>query len=97
MKGDLHPAAVRLSSALPCRTHTRADYRAEAGLRPLGRPPKGAPRVIQKPGVGRGGNQGKRVVIAGREYGSMGEACKTLRIGHSTFYRMLDDGRAVRA
>ena len=23
MKGDLHPAAVRLSSALPCRTHER--------------------------------------------------------------------------
>ena len=23
MKGDLHPAAVRLSSALPCRTHIR--------------------------------------------------------------------------
>ena len=25
MKGDLHPAAVRLSSALPCRTHERAE------------------------------------------------------------------------
>ena len=23
MKGDLHPAAVRLSAALPCRTHER--------------------------------------------------------------------------
>ena len=97
MKGDLHPAAVRLSSALPCRTHTRTDYRAEAGLRPVGRPPgHNRPRVIQKPGVGRGNNQGKRVVISGREYPSMGDACKTLRIGHSTFYRMLDDGRAVR-
>ena len=97
MRGDPHPAAVRLSAALPCRTHERPDYRAEAGVRPLGRPPKGAPRVTQKPGIGRGNNQGKRVIIAGREYPSMMDACRTLHIGHSTFYRLIASGAAVRA
>ena len=95
MRPDL-AAALRLSASLPCRTHMRTDYRAEAGVRPLGRPPKGTPRVIQKPGIGRGNNQGKRVRVMGRDYRSMCEACKTLGIGHTTFYRMLDDGRAVR-
>ena len=96
MRPDLE-AALRLSCALPCRTHYAADLRREAGLRPVGRPTtRDKPRRILKPGVGRGNNQGKRVVIAGREYASQAEAVRALRIGHATFYRMLGDGRAVR-
>lgn len=93
MKDDLPEAAYRLACLFQqegkIRTHVRADET----------PKQGGSRVklrAVKPGVGRGGNQGKIVTIAGRIYDSMKEACERLHIGHKTFYDMLKDGRAVR-
>ena len=53
-------------------------------------------RIPKMPGVGRGGNQGKPVEIAGRTYRSMKAACTALHIGHARFYEMLDTGKAKR-
>ena len=88
MTGDIPSAALRLMSTLPVRTVCRAPVeRREYGT---GR------RIIKKPGIGRGNNQGRAVRIGKREFASMKEACRTLSIGHSTVYEMIADGRPVR-
>ena len=88
MTGDIPSAALRLMSTLTVRTVCRTPpERREYGT---GR------RIIKKPGIGRGNNQGRAVRIGKREFPSMKEACRIMNIGHATFYVMIADGRAVR-
>ena len=97
MKADPPAAALRLMAALPCRTHyapTRAELlsqaeRDNARVRSIAREYKTVGN--------RNGPKGREVRIGGRPYASMNEAIRALRISNTTFYRMLADGRALRA
>ena len=89
MKGDLHPAAVRLSSALPVRTHERKP------------PPRMDKAHFGKGARGRGitvifGKGGKaRPVRIGRvTYETATQAAKMLHKSTAKIYEWLRDGTA---
>ena len=97
MKGDLPLPALRLMQQLPVRTHEQREVKTSKQLAYY-YAAKDRARKAMKPGVGRGMNQpqARAVIINGRHYESMKEACTQLHIGHTTFYAMIQDGRAVR-
>lgn len=91
MKSDPPAAALRLSSALPCRTH----FRAEPALKQGGDRSRFAKRkTIQHPGAGSGGQNRKRVIIGRREFASITAARQWHKCSIFTIYAMLADGRA---
>lgn len=92
MKGDVPAAAVRLLCACPVRTHSVPDERQRVGLKPGQRPSNlGKSRVVT--GVGRGGNQGKRIVVDGVEYPSIKDARRKLRVGSHGIRQLKFSGR----
>lgn len=97
MRGDICPAAFRLLCALPSRVHER-DPDEQKKLAKQMRyyyANRGAKKQAEKkPGVGRGGNQGKRVTIDGRRFESIKEACERMHVGHHKLYAWLASGRA---
>ena len=92
MRPDL-AAAVRLSSALPCRTHTqRAPVKQTVGLKP-GQRPANLDRVRQGKRK-RGGANARAVIIAGARYASIKAAIKALKCGNTRIYGWISSGRA---
>jgi hypothetical protein len=81
MKGDLHPAAIRLSSSLPVRT----NLQKEPDARKLGR--------AYAPGSGIF-HTGKRVKIGAQVYDTIRDARTALRCSSQMIYKMVREGRA---
>ena len=92
---EAQAAHLRLIATLPVRTHEQRPQQQSAQLRHYYATKGRRKRVVT--GVGRGGNQGKPVIIDGVRYVNMKEARNILRIGTSNFYAWLDSGRAKRA
>lgn len=81
MKGDLNPAAIRLLSALPVRTHIRP----EPDMRKLGR--------AYVPGEGVF-HAGKRVRIGRRIFATLTEARTARKCSSQSLYKMILEGTA---
>ncbi len=92
MRGDIPAAALRLSATLPVRTHERAlEDKKQGGPRVM---PK-QPRVVK--GCGRGGNQGRAVIVGTKRFDTIKDAKEFLHVGNYTVGQMLADGRMRRA
>lgn len=85
MKNDMPEAAFRLLSTLPVRTH-------EQDPPPVQRR-KYRPRIVT--GAGRGGNNRYRIIFRGREYQSLAEALKLLKVGKPKLFQWVEEGKAV--
>lgn len=84
MKGDLHPAAVRLMQSLPVHTHARPEPTRKTYTRKVEVPPAGKIERRNRP-----------VKIRGHVYPSLKAARADLRIGKAKMWRWIDDGTAV--
>jgi hypothetical protein len=98
MKGDLHPAALRLSQQLPSRTHIAKVRNPQSPqANPWSRIGDAArvrrPKVIT--GRGRGGLNRRPMLIEGVRYDSMREATKATGRSYKTIYKWLDEGTAT--
>lgn len=96
MTGDIPPAALRLLSQLPVRTHERrlAPTETRGGdTTGLGRamPKRAHKRTVS--GTGRGGQNRRSVVVRGKHYASIREAVRKLGISNSTIYTMIGEPR----
>ena len=79
MRPDLE-SALRLAASLPLRTHKRKTPEEL--------------RAVIAPNVGKGGNQGRKLVIGGKTYPHMTAARHALGCSYRTIYNMIADGRA---
>ena len=97
MKGDLPAVALRLSSALPVRTHLRpVPVNEKVGLK-LGQHPKhkqGKRAYHEASNRGRGGHNAIAIIIAGKRYPSIKLAARALKIGNTRIYGLIDTGAA---
>ena len=93
IKGDPHPAAVRLCATCTVRTHYASPIVAQQGgyrarkYAERSRPPA-------NPGRGRGGANARAVIVQGKRYASIAAAVKALKIGNTRIYMWIDSGRA---
>ena len=81
--------------ALPYYTHTRpnpAERRGDNMRRTHWQLKRGKKRVVT--GLGRGSDQGKRIIIGMREFATMKAAKETYGIGNQTLYAWIDSGKA---
>ena len=99
MKGDLPAVALRLSSALPVRTHLRpVPVNKKVGLKP-GQHQKhkqGKRAYHEASNRGRGGHNAIAIIIAGKRYPSIKLAARALKIGNTRIYGLIDSGEARR-
>ena len=95
MRDDIPAAALRLSSSLGVRTHTRpnpADQRGDNMRRTHWKLKRGKKRIVT--GHGRGGNNAKAIEVNGRRFGSCKAVKETFTIGNATLSAWLKTGRA---
>lgn len=80
MRHDIPDAALRLSCALGVRTHERRT-----------------PEQLRSPahiGVGKGGNQGRKLRINGKNFPNMSAARRTLGVSYRVIYDWIATGKA---
>ena len=98
MRPDL-AAALRLSSALPVRTHLRpVPVNKKVGLKP-GQHQKhkqGKRAYHEASNRGRGGHNAIAIIVDGKRYASIKIAVRELRIGNTRIYGLIDSGEARR-
>lgn len=90
MRGDPHPAAVRLCASLPVTTHTQPSLGERRGENMRRR----NYRLTQIPGIGRGNNQGRRVMVDGKEFRNVKAVKQYFHISSRTFYNWIDKRKA---
>lgn len=84
MRGDMHPAALRLLATSNVTTHTRP----EPPQREYGRP--------RHAGWNVGGSYGQRPIrMRGRDFESLTQATKELRLSYGAIYKALASGVAT--
>jgi len=85
MRGDIHPAAYRLLTQLPVRTHTAPEP-----------PPPYITMARRKPMPNPGGKfrVAKPVRVRGREFPSICAATRCLHVSLQTLYKWLNEGKA---